>query len=195
MTLRLDWTGSVGQSVNVAGRGWKKVADLVVAARLKLGYDTRPAFAAASGISERTLGTLERGNPVSPRTLRVVETKLGMTPGYLDDVRIQADASAPRRRLISVPALNGAADDVDTPEAADASVVADEDAAEPIADVAKQAITGPDGIPYRDLRDNVVTPARLMDALDFTLATKGVGPWMELMADFVDRYGSSGDDD
>jgi transcriptional regulator with XRE-family HTH domain len=41
----------------------------------------RRALAAATGVTDRTLGKLENGHRVSPSTLAVIENELGWTPG------------------------------------------------------------------------------------------------------------------
>lgn len=167
MTLRLDWAGGIGQSGTVTGRGWQKVADLVVAGRLKLGYTSRPQFATASGVSKRTLGTLERGNPVSPRTLRAIETKLGMRPGYLDKVRDTPEG----RPLVSdgVTDTNRAAIEVDAPE--------------------DESILDAHGKPYLDAQGVPVTPAGVNLVLDAALRYGGVDSWRRALTDMAHRYG------
>lgn len=81
---RLDWGAGVVHSAPVSGRDWKMIGDAVVAGRIKAGYRTRPPFAQALGISERTIGNLERGQSVRADTLRAVETLLGWEAGHLD---------------------------------------------------------------------------------------------------------------
>lgn len=65
----------------MAGRDWKKLAAYVVRDRIARGYRSRGEFAEATGITERTLGNLERGQSVSAATLAVVETALRWVPG------------------------------------------------------------------------------------------------------------------
>jgi hypothetical protein len=60
---------------------WRRLADYVVARRVELGMRDRRALAAATGITDRTLGKLENGQRVSPSTLAVIENELGWTPG------------------------------------------------------------------------------------------------------------------
>lgn len=60
---------------------WERLGDYVVARRAALGMRDRRAFAAATGITDRTLGKLENGKRVSPSTLGAVENHLGWTPG------------------------------------------------------------------------------------------------------------------
>jgi transcriptional regulator with XRE-family HTH domain len=60
---------------------WERLGDYVVARRTALGMRDRRAFAAATGVTERTLGKLENGGRVSASTLGVVENHLGWAPG------------------------------------------------------------------------------------------------------------------
>jgi transcriptional regulator with XRE-family HTH domain len=60
---------------------WQRLADYVVARRVELGMRDRRALAAATGVTDRTLGKLENGQRVSPSTLGVIENVLGWTPG------------------------------------------------------------------------------------------------------------------
>jgi hypothetical protein len=60
---------------------WLRLADYVVARRVKLGMRDRRALAEATGVTERTLGKLENGQRVSPSTLAMVENRLGWAPG------------------------------------------------------------------------------------------------------------------
>lgn len=165
MTLPLDWTGNVRQGTNVTGRGWKRVADLVVATRLKLGYSTRPTFAAAAGIALRTLDTLERGNPVSPRILRKVETGLGMDAGYLDDVRDEGDTAPLSPPADAAPALTAVPplDDSDTTG----------NSTTPPRDILQRRLHEPmvdeNGRPIRDRYGDVMTPARYFSFLEHVL--------------------------
>lgn len=59
---------------------WPRLASYVVSARIAAGYRDRIEFAAATGITHRTLGKLENGQRVSPDTLAVVEQKVGWKP-------------------------------------------------------------------------------------------------------------------
>jgi transcriptional regulator with XRE-family HTH domain len=63
------------------GEDWRRLADYVVARRVELGMRDRRALAAATGITDRTLGKLENGQRVSASTLAVIENELGWTPG------------------------------------------------------------------------------------------------------------------
>lgn len=63
------------------GADWPRLADYVVARRVELGMRDRRALAAASGITDRTLGKLENGQRVSASTLAVIEHELGWSPG------------------------------------------------------------------------------------------------------------------
>lgn len=60
---------------------WERLGDYVVARRTALGMRDRRAFAAATGVTDRTLGKLENGSRVSASTLGVVENHLGWAPG------------------------------------------------------------------------------------------------------------------
>jgi transcriptional regulator with XRE-family HTH domain len=60
---------------------WRRLADYVVARRVELGMRDRRAFAAATGITDRTLGKLENGQRVSPSTLGVIENVFDWAPG------------------------------------------------------------------------------------------------------------------
>lgn len=65
---------------------WSRLADYVVAGRVRLGYPDRRAFVAhlrdlGIDLTERTLGTLESGRRVGPSTLAAVQIGLGWTPG------------------------------------------------------------------------------------------------------------------
>jgi Helix-turn-helix len=63
------------------GDDWRRLADYVVARRVELGMRERRALAAATGVTDRTLGKLENGHRVSPSTLAVIENELGWSPG------------------------------------------------------------------------------------------------------------------
>jgi hypothetical protein len=69
------------QDVPMAGENWERLGDYVVARRTALGMRDRRAFAAATGVTDRTLGKLENGSRVSASTLGVVENHLGWAPG------------------------------------------------------------------------------------------------------------------
>lgn len=65
----------------MAGEDWKRLGDYVVARRIALGMRDRRALAAATGVTDRTLGKLENGRRVSASTLGAVENHLGWGPG------------------------------------------------------------------------------------------------------------------
>jgi hypothetical protein len=67
--------------MSMAGEDWQRLADYVVARRVELGMRDRRAFAAATGVTDRTLGKLENGQRVSASTLGVIENRLGWAPG------------------------------------------------------------------------------------------------------------------
>jgi len=71
---------------------WKRLASYVVSARLAAGYKDRRALAAATDITDRTLGTLENGRRVSPETLAAVERAVGWRP---DSARRVLDGGEP----------------------------------------------------------------------------------------------------
>ncbi len=68
------------------GEDWRRLADYVVARRVELGMRDRRALAAATGITDRTLGKLENGQRVSASTLAVIENELGWAPGSVRHV-------------------------------------------------------------------------------------------------------------
>jgi transcriptional regulator with XRE-family HTH domain len=70
-----------GNDRHAAGEDWRRLADYVVARRVELGMRDRRAFAEATGVTERTLGKLEKGQRVSASTLGMVENELGWAPG------------------------------------------------------------------------------------------------------------------
>ncbi|HYK69226.1 MAG TPA: helix-turn-helix transcriptional regulator [Streptosporangiaceae bacterium] len=63
------------------GDDWRRLADYVVSRRVELGMRERRALAAATGVTDRTLGKLENGHRVSASTLGVIENELGWSPG------------------------------------------------------------------------------------------------------------------
>lgn len=65
----------------MADANWQRLGDYVVARRTALGMRDRRAFAAATGVTDRTLGKLENGKKVSASTLGAVENQLGWAPG------------------------------------------------------------------------------------------------------------------
>ena len=69
------------QDVVMPGENWERLGDYVVARRTALGMRDRRAFAAATGVTDRTLGKLENGKRVSASTLGTVENHLGWAPG------------------------------------------------------------------------------------------------------------------
>jgi Helix-turn-helix len=60
---------------------WRRLADYVVARRVELGMRDRRSLAAATGITDRTLGKLENGQRVSASTLGIIENVFGWAPG------------------------------------------------------------------------------------------------------------------
>jgi transcriptional regulator with XRE-family HTH domain len=65
----------------MSGEDWRRLADYVVARRVELGMRDRRALAAATGVTDRTLGKLENGRRVSPSTLAAIENLFGWAPG------------------------------------------------------------------------------------------------------------------
>jgi hypothetical protein len=65
----------------MSGDDWARLADYVIARRVQLGMRDRRALAAATGVTDRTLGKLENGQRVSASTLGVIENQLGWAPG------------------------------------------------------------------------------------------------------------------
>ncbi len=65
----------------MAGEDWRRLADYVIARRVELHMMDRRSFAAATGVTDRTLGKLENGQRVSASTLGAVENQLGWAPG------------------------------------------------------------------------------------------------------------------
>lgn len=65
----------------MVAENWERLGDYVVARRTALGMRDRRAFAAATGVTDRTLGKLENGGRVSASTLGVVENYLSWAPG------------------------------------------------------------------------------------------------------------------
>ncbi len=95
----LDSSDFFRQDVVMAGENWERLGDYVVARRTALGMRDRRAFAAATGVTDRTLGKLENGKRVSASTLGAVENHLGWAPGSCRRILtggepVQASASA-----------------------------------------------------------------------------------------------------
>ncbi|HKD86983.1 MAG TPA: helix-turn-helix transcriptional regulator [Streptosporangiaceae bacterium] len=76
---------------------WRRLADYVVARRAELGMRDRRALAAATGITDRTLGKLENGQRVSPSTLGVIENVLSWAPGSCRRIMAGGEPSATSR--------------------------------------------------------------------------------------------------
>jgi transcriptional regulator with XRE-family HTH domain len=85
---------------------WRRLADYVVARRVELGMRDRRALAAATGVTDRTLGKLENGQRVSPSTLGVIENVLGWAPGSCRRILAGGEPHA-----VSGPAGDGDYDD------------------------------------------------------------------------------------
>jgi transcriptional regulator with XRE-family HTH domain len=78
----------------MAGENWRRLADYVVAGRVALGMRDRRSLAAATGVTERTLGKLENGQRVSASTLAAIEIVLGWAPGSCRRILAGGDPSA-----------------------------------------------------------------------------------------------------
>lgn len=66
----------------MAGEDRQRLADYVIRRRVAMGYKTREDWAAAIGLSTRTLGDIERARrPVAAATVAAVEEHLGWQPG------------------------------------------------------------------------------------------------------------------
>jgi Helix-turn-helix len=85
---------------------WRRLADYVVARRVELGMRDRRALAAATDVTDRTLGKLENGQRVSPSTLGVIENVLGWAPGSCRRILAGGEPHA-----LSGPAGSGDYDD------------------------------------------------------------------------------------
>jgi transcriptional regulator with XRE-family HTH domain len=70
-----------GEDGPMTSEDWRRLADYVIARRVELGLRDRRALAAATGVTDRTLGKLENGQRVSASTLGVIENRLGWAPG------------------------------------------------------------------------------------------------------------------
>jgi hypothetical protein len=66
--------------MNQGHQDWNKLASYVTSARLAAGWKDIRSFAAAIGITERTLGKLENGQQVGPGTLATVAANVGWAP-------------------------------------------------------------------------------------------------------------------
>ena len=68
------------RAMGTAREDWPRLASYVVSARLAAGYKDRRSLAAATEVTERTLGKLETGQRVSSDTLAAVEQAVGWRP-------------------------------------------------------------------------------------------------------------------
>jgi len=68
VTWPVGLTAARGKDGQMVGEDWQQLADYVVARRVELGMRDRRAFAEATGVTERTLGSLRtaRGCPPVP---------------------------------------------------------------------------------------------------------------------------------
>ena len=60
---------------------WQRLADYVISRRAELGIKDRRVFMRLTGVTDRTLGKLERGGHVSRTTLAHIEPPLQWEPG------------------------------------------------------------------------------------------------------------------
>src|ERR1700728_1088081 len=60
---------------------WERLGDYIVARRIALGMRDRRSLAAATGVTERTLGKVETGKRVSAGTLAALENQFSWAPG------------------------------------------------------------------------------------------------------------------
>lgn len=101
--------------MNQPREDWQRLADHVRAARRAAGFPTRIALAGATGITDRTIGKLERGERVSADTLSAVATAVGWPPDaprrILAGAAAWPDPEPGRQRQQPVPAPEPAADD------------------------------------------------------------------------------------
>jgi transcriptional regulator with XRE-family HTH domain len=76
----------------MVGEDLARLAKYVVRRRVELGWKTREAFAAASGLSVRTLGDIERARrKVGDASIAAVEDALGWRPGAFDAILADRD--------------------------------------------------------------------------------------------------------
>ena len=105
----------------------KRLAAHVIARRMALGIKDRRALSKETGISDRTIGKLELGQPVSPSTLGMVENVLSWEPGSAQRVleggepaiKGQQSPAAPARPAYTDPVMQEAweaLEDVDLPD-------------------------------------------------------------------------------
>lgn len=93
----------------VPNRDWKRLKGYVVARRREIGYEQRKAFTDAIRLSYNTVGKIERGEPVGPEVLAVLEEFLLWTPG--DIGKILDEGGTPTVRT-ATPDTNGPAEAV-----------------------------------------------------------------------------------
>jgi hypothetical protein len=83
--------------MNEAREDWKRLAAYVTSARLAAGWKDIRSFAAATGITERTLGKLENAQRVSPGTLATVAQHVGWAPDTPRVILAGGEPPAPAR--------------------------------------------------------------------------------------------------
>ncbi len=95
----------------MAAEDWARLGDYVVARRIALGMRDRRALAAATGVTDRTLGKLENGRRVSASTLGAVENHLDWGRGGHQPAAVRRpDAAAHRRDAGAAPGRGARAD-------------------------------------------------------------------------------------
>lgn len=112
----LDITGPGRHARRVTGPDWQRLASYVVRRRQECDLPTTRALARATGITEKTIGNLEKGRLVSRDTLAAVERVLGWAPGSCAAIlaggepRLEAgadvdpEAAAARAQIIAMSA-------------------------------------------------------------------------------------------
>ena len=77
----LDTANLLRHDVFMANPDWQRLGSFVIARRMALGIKDRRVLKKISGLSDRTIGTLERGGSVNGATLGAIENALGWEPG------------------------------------------------------------------------------------------------------------------
>lgn len=67
---------------------WKRLASRVRTSRIALGIETLEQWAQETGLSLRTVSSLERGRPARAKTLAVIERALGWSAGKAEEILI-----------------------------------------------------------------------------------------------------------
>ena len=77
----LDTANLLRHDVRMAQLNRERLASFVIARRMEIGIRDRRALQRISGLSDRTIGTLERGGTVNAATLGAIENALNWEPG------------------------------------------------------------------------------------------------------------------